>query len=205
MRGSFPFIGAIIALLLSACATTTPVRDEAQHDAQARWANRRAALEQVHQFTLQGRIASAGAFGLSGSLRWTQREDDSFEMTLAGPFGAGAVALRGTPSSVEISTRDGSAATTDPEGWMRSELGYTFPVAGLRWWALGLPSPYTAAQIDLDARGGLLALRQDGWELRYLEYQEVSGLPLPRRFEALNEQAQIKVVIDRWTDLPVLP
>lgn len=189
------------ALLLAGCATLPP-SDPRQGEAEARWAAQRQSLEQLDHFTLQGRIASGGAFGLTGALRWVQNADGSFDLSLSGPFGAGAVSIAGTPQSVVVRTGEGVTNTSDPEGWIKDRIGWTFPVAGLRWWVLGLPSPHTNAQMDLDAAGQPLTLRQDGWRLEYTEYQSINGLTLPRKFKAANAEAVIKVVVDRWTDLP---
>src|SRR3546814_14480614 len=81
-----------------------------------------------------------------------------FEIRIAGPFGAGAVAISGTPDHVEIRTKDGIEHTDDPQAWLFQRAGWSFPIAGLRWWVLGLPAPNAPAQIELDAQGRLAAL-----------------------------------------------
>lgn len=194
----------LATLLLAGCAGLAQP-SLAQREAEAHWTVQRDTLQQIAQFTLQGRVASGGAFGLSGALRWTQNADGSFQLNLSGPFGAGAVAISGTENFVEVRTREGTTTTTDPEAWLLARTGWTFPVAGLRWWALGLPAPHSAARLELNDGGQLLRLQQDGWQLEYLEYQDSNGLILPRKFEATHEQTKIKVVADRWSDLQTAP
>lgn len=192
------------ALLLCACVGRGQRPDTLPREIEAQWTTHSSALRQLQGYALQGRIASGGAFGLSGSLRWTQSQDD-FQMHLAGPFGAGAVAIGGRPGRIEVQTREGSAVTDDPEGWIREKTGWSLPLAGLRWWVLGLPSPASEARLQLDAQGLPLTLAQDGWQIEYREYQEVDGLRLPRKLEALHQQARIRLVIDRWTGLAASP
>ncbi|NGY04385.1 lipoprotein insertase outer membrane protein LolB [Solimonas terrae] len=192
--------GAAVALLAlcSACANlpSAPV-DQAQID--ARWRAHRDELAAITHFELNGRAASR--LGVKADLRWQQFEDGHFNIRIAGPFGAGAVAIDGTPHDVEIRTKDGTEHTNDPQAWLLQRAGWTFPIDGLRWWVLGLPAPDTAAQIELDAQGRLATLTQDGWTLNYGDYQQVLNLDLPRRFEARNGQITLKLIADEWHDI----
>ena len=189
------------ALLLTGCAGLRQPAAPAPAPSESLWAAHGAALRQLQQFSLQGRLASGGAFGLSGGLRWTQHADGRFDLHLSGPFGAGAVMIRGDGQRLQVQTREGSAETTDAEGWIREQTGWSLPVNGLRWWVLGLPSPHSESRIELDAQGLPLLLQQDGWDLHYREYQTVDGLTLPRKLEASNAGTRLKLVVDRWTDL----
>src|SRR3546814_670822 len=115
-------------------------------------------LASIQHFTLNGRAASG--VGVKADLRWQQFDDGHFEIRIAGPFGAGAVAISGTPDHVEIRTKYGIEHTDDPQAWLFQRAGWSFPIAGLRWWVLGLPAPNAPAQIELDAQGRLAALTQ---------------------------------------------
>ncbi|HET8881778.1 MAG TPA: lipoprotein insertase outer membrane protein LolB [Solimonas sp.] len=184
--------------LCGACASLPPAPVD-QAEADARWRAHRDKLAAITHFELNGRAASG--HGVKADLRWQQFDDGRFAIRIAGPFGAGAVAISGTPDDVEIRTRDGSERTSDPQGWLLQRAGWTFPIAGLRWWALGLPAPDAPAQIELDAQGRIATLTQDGWTLRYDEYQPAQGLELPRRFEAKNAQITLKLIADEWRDV----
>lgn len=203
MRQRFLFLGLALTLLAGCAGQTRP--DPARGAAEAQWAKQRASLQQITQFNLQGRLASGGAMGLAGGMRWQQNADGSFDMHLSGPFGAGAVSVAGTADQVTVRTREGEQTTNDPQGWIRQKTGWMLPLAELRWWAVGLPAPQTEAQIELDREGRLLSLLQDGWRIDYREYQEVGTLALPRKFEAANGDARVRVVADRWTNLPETP
>lgn len=194
-------IAALLALALSAaCATLQPAPPPVDRDAVAGlWRAHRDALSAITQFELDGRAASG--VGVKADLRWQQFDDGRFDARIAGPFGAGAVSINGTPHDVEIRTKDGSEHTDDPEAWLQQHAGWTFPVAGLRWWALGLSAPDSPAQTTFDAQGRLATLTQDGWTLQYNEYQDVQGLDLPRRFEAASAQITLKLVIDNWREI----
>lgn len=192
---------AALALSLSACATLSP----APHpESGVRWAAHRAQVAQVHQFTLQGRVAGSGALGVKADLRWQQFADGRFDLRLSGPFGAGALAIIGDANLVEVRSREGSAFTAEPERWLHQHFGWSLPIAGLRYWVLGLPAPDSPAELEFAADGTLVALEQNGWQLQYQDYQTVGSLRLPRRFQAANQDATIRVIADRWEDLPAV-
>ncbi|HSW12914.1 MAG TPA: lipoprotein insertase outer membrane protein LolB [Solimonas sp.] len=196
-----PFAAAAASLLLAGCAVFKGP-DMPQHSPEARWLERKAVLEQVDRFSLQARVAGSGSLGMKAELRWQQNADGSFDLRLAGPFGAGAVSIAGSPGHVEVRSREGRQFTTDPELWIRQRFGWSLPIGGLRYWALGLPSPQSPASIELDPEGKIAVLEQDGWRLEYDEYQPAGPLSLPRRLQLANAEVTIKLIADRWDGLP---
>jgi outer membrane lipoprotein LolB len=192
------------ALLLAGCQLLAPRSAEPTGDdpaLQAQWQAHRQQLAAIQGFTLQGRAASGGSLGVKADLRWTQQADGHFDLRLAGPFGAGGVQINGTAQAVEIRTREGSLHTHDPEAWMQTHLGWTFPIHGLRHWILGLPAPDSPHTQMLGAEGRLSRLLQDGWQLNYTDYVHREGVSLPRRLDASNGDVSLKLVIDRWDAL----
>lgn len=198
----------LMLTMLAGCATTrTPpgrIGADSAAEAEIAWQRHQAALQPVDHFLISGRVTSA-ELALRADLRWRQDTDGRYELRLSGPFGAGAVELRGDAQGVEVRNSDGSQYTQDPEGWIRSRYGWTLPIAGLRHWVLGLPIPDAPAQRALDASGRLATLVQNGWTLSYTEYRGQNGYDLPRRFEAANGQVKLKLLIDQWDELPAAP
>lgn len=167
------------------------------------WQAHRARLIQIDRFTLQARVSSGGLLGVKGNLSWRQ-EPDAFDMRVAGPFGIGAATIAGRGRQVEIRTSKGSFVTQDPEGDLRSRLGWSFPVSHLRHWILGQPAPGSRAEFGLDADGRLQTLEQDGWTLEFEEYQRAGALDLPRKLQVANSEIRLKIVVDTWSGLPAV-
>ncbi|WP_428309419.1 lipoprotein insertase outer membrane protein LolB [Hydrocarboniphaga sp.] len=189
--------------LLAGCvgAPLAPQREDSPAAREAAWRLHQNSLVAIDHFLMNGRVTSA-ELALRADLRWNQGADGHFELRLAGPFGAGAVELRGDAQGVEVRNSDGVQYTRDPEAWIRARYGWTLPIAGLRYWALGLPIPQAPSQHQLDADGRLDTLTQNGWLLRYTEYRAQNGYDLPRRFEANNGRVTLKLLIDTWDELP---
>lgn len=175
-----------------------------QKTAEDHWEARSAQLEKVDHFLMQARASYGRLMPVKADLRWQQNADRSFELRVAGPFGVGATTVSGTPDNVQVRTKSGTYQSNNPEQWIQDKMGWTLPLAGLRFWILGVPSPHSDADIDLDREGRVLTLKQDGWTLSYTEYQAASGYELPRKFEVSNKDVKLKVVVDSWTDLPAV-
>lgn len=188
------------ALLMAACATPrapqTAPADAARTEA---WIAHHAALAEINGFRLSGRISSDAATG-SARLSWTQ-DGERFSARAAGPFGSGAVGLSGTPEAVRIRSGEQQITTDHPELWMRRQLGWSLPVAGLRYWALGVPRPGTAARYRFDEAGRLAQLSQSGWRIVYSNYAQKDGLTLPHRIHLHGPDNAILLRIDAWQSI----
>ncbi|MBL6750184.1 MAG: outer membrane lipoprotein LolB [Nevskia sp.] len=188
-----------VAAVLAACTGTIKPGASSPAALQA-WQGRRAQLEQLHGFSLQGRMAATGVVSFGGALSWVQA-GERFEARFYGPLGVGAVAVSGVPGDVEVHTKDGTYQTQAPEDFMQDQLGFSVPVEGLRYWVLGLPAPDSRPQLQLDDAGRVRHLSQDGWELDYADYQAVGTLDLPRKFTLSDRERGFRLVIDRWLEV----
>lgn len=190
----------VAALLLAACATPrapqTAPPDAARTEA---WIAHHATLSEVSGFRISGRVSSDAATG-SARLSWTQ-EGERFSARAAGPFGSGAVGLSGTPQAVRIRSGDEQITTDRPELWMQQQLGWSLPVAGLRYWALGMPRPGTAASYRFDEAGRLAQLTQSGWRVVYSDYAQQDGVALPGRIHLHGPESAILLRVDAWQSL----
>jgi len=191
-------------LLLAGCVHA--IRPESAADtgnsaqAQRNWEGRREALQQLRNFSLQGRMAESGLISFGGDLSWIQT-GANFQARFYGPLGIGAVAISGSPGDMQIQSKSGSYQTQDPEALMQQQFGWSLPVEGLRYWVLGLPAPGGEAALKLDDTGHILSMKQSGWELVYSEYQDVAGLDLPRKFALSDPQHGFRVFIDTWVNV----
>lgn len=178
----------LAAALLGGCASlqqpTVPVPEAP--GVNIAWMQRIAQLSALQGFELTGRVAVKGG-GLSGALRW-QQQGEYFALRIAGPFGAGALSLQGTPALVSIKGRDIDLTTTEPEQVLAARTGWRLPLNALRWWVLGLPAPIDTAaaptRMVLDAEGRASGFEQAGWTLRYSDYQPRGSTGTPSRIEA---------------------
>ena len=165
------------------------------------WPKRQAQLESIVNFTLRGRISTNAASVPGANLFWRQM-GKLFDVQLAGPFGAGAVSISGTPDDVELRNSEGTLRTRQPEAWLRERVGWSLPVHGLRYWIVGLPAPGGYEQLIWDERDRIALLKQSGWTLNFEQYRLVEQWELPRLLVLERGDLRVKLVIDEWPDLP---
>jgi len=188
---------AVIAVL-GGCAELPRLGDGAA--VERAWQVRREALQELRVWTLAGRLAVHNdGEAWNGTLHWIQRSG-SYDIRLIAPLGAGSLRLHGNLNGVVLHASDGKVYTAQSgEALLREQMGWSVPVEGLRYWALGVPGPGEAAKEKLDGAGRLAALRQSGWDIAFLRYDNVGGLDLPGKIFLKRRGLEVRVVVDRWT------
>ncbi|RJS94433.1 lipoprotein insertase outer membrane protein LolB [Salinisphaera sp. Q1T1-3] len=192
-----------VALLAGCAVIHKPAEQQAGIADGSAWQAHRAALADFSSWSLQGRVATGQLLGWTGNLSWRER-GPRFDVRLAGPLGAGGMRAQGTLDQVTIDTDDGKHfVTRDPDALVERTLGWSFPLAPLRYWARGLPAPGAYDRISVGENGRLQSITQDGWTVSYLDYTRPAGAPaeLPRRVVLDNGDTRIRLVVDRWFDL----
>jgi outer membrane lipoprotein LolB len=162
-----------------------------------------AALAALVAFDFEGRVAIRQADkGVQATLSWAQQGADA-RLRLSGPFGAGAVRVALAEGELSIEDNQGVRLVgADAEQALALQLGFSPPIATLRWWLLGLPAPGSAAQVQRDEAGRLVQLMQDGWQVDYLAWRDESlaggRVAMPRSLRATRGALDLRLVIDRW-------
>lgn len=205
----------IATLLLAGCATHPPTGvtlAEAPPTLASSWQKHQAKISAITAFTLDARVAASGSFGVTGSLHWVEA-GNRFRVHFSGPFGAGAVDIVGDPFVVRISSGKKRYITGSPEQFLLKHFGWTLPLRGLRYWALGLPAPATSgtppASLSLNRAGQLRSLQQAGWIIDYASYQSAGpndAYTVPRKFtmhgqKTSGSSTEFRVVVDGWRGL----
>lgn len=188
----------MLALLLAAC-TAAPKRVPLSPQLERSWQQHQQQVQSYSQWSIVGRAAlhSEGE-AWTASLRWSQ-DRDAYSIQLSGPFGRGAVAIDGSDDGVTVHIAGQSPLTSDDaESLLYDNLGWSVPVASLRYWLRGLPAPGAVDQIELNEQGLLAHLQQQGWRLDYTRYSEDTATPLPRKLSLESPRMRLKLVLDRW-------
>ncbi len=189
---------AALSVALAGCALAPPELGISPEGAQ-RFADRRAAVEALHDWQLTGRAAFAGPEESgSAALHWRQH-GERYRVLLRAPLGSGSMRLEGDERRATLTTSRGEQAeAADASALVRELTGYALPVEVLPYWLRGLPAPGARQSAGFDAEGLLRQLRQAGWEVRYQEYGEFLGLRLPVRLELDNGTWRLRIVVSQW-------
>lgn len=168
-----------------------------------RWDERRDTLLGLSSWQARGRIAvKSDDGGGQGNIQW-QQDGPEARIRVNGPFGAGAYELFWSDERITVSDKRGevSADYSGPdaaERFLAERLGWYFPAVSTRYWILGIAHPSYPAKERFDTDGWLTGIEQNGWVVAYEGFTVRSGTWLPRRIVMENEQARVRVIVDRW-------
>jgi outer membrane lipoprotein LolB len=195
----FTFL-AVAVLLVTACGR--PENLQEQPSQQDLWESQQAAAGNVLQWNLYARAA----LRLQGEvynigIRWQRQQDRRFMMLLEAPFGQGIFRIDSSgPGVYRLLLPDGqSFNNATAEALLEDAVGWSLPISGLDAWIRGLPHAQTDYSHRLDSKGRARSIKQDGWDIEYLDYQAVpEGLQLPRRMRLVGKSITLKLVIEHW-------
>lgn len=187
------------ALAIAACARLQTGTDGLT------FPQRRAALERLQEFEIRGRLAvDTGERAFQGRFQWRQ-DGNRLDLTVSGPFGAGVLAVSGTPAALAITARGETRQLTDPENQLSEIVGWWLPVASLPAWLRGLTDPTFPAVTTAGVDGTLASLEQRLWRAEFVSYQlaEADGSVLvPRRIDLVHGELSLRLTIDTFAAAP---
>jgi outer membrane lipoprotein LolB len=181
-------------LLAGGCATVAPPAPAGG------WPARRAELQSLDAWLLDGRIAvAAGEDGFTGGFDWQQAGEHA-DIELTGPMGASAMSLRVVGDEALVSIRGEELSEADGRELFARYFGpgRSLPVRQMRYWLVGVPAPGSPHEEVVGEDARLAALAQAGWQVRYDRYQPVGSLALPSRLELTTEGLRLRVVVSNW-------
>jgi outer membrane lipoprotein LolB len=187
-----PACAWLLMLLIAGCATTPPLPP-------VDWNRAKVERQQLERWQMKGRAAVATENdGWSASVAWNQDSARS-ELNLQGALGVGGVHVTSDGQAVEIETSKGEKINAeDAATALEQTIGIPLPLASLRYWLLGVPDPGLPAVEQLDDRGRLSRLEQDGWQATYDRYAYQNEAWLPGRMRLEKGPVRVRVVVDQW-------
>jgi outer membrane lipoprotein LolB len=133
----------------------------------------------------------------NANLSW-EHEGHQDRLRLSGPFNQGMVSIILQDRLIYINEGKGAVeATGDIDGALKRRLGFTVPVASLRYWMLGIPAPQ--GDFSRGEAGATRQLLQQGWTLDFDRYTSFAGTRVPSKSSIRGNGVNLKLVIDRWS------
>lgn len=180
-------VGGSLMFLLSACSVV-PVEPDARYSRAAMLH-----LYELESWSFEGRLALTGEGDpWSANISW-DHSPDAEKIRLSGPMGQGAVVILLADNVVTIDRGGGDVqSSTEPEEFIKQQLGMLVPVLSLRYWVVGLPEPSRSYK-ETD-----VGFNQAGWLSEYKQMQPVDNVTMPHKMTVMNKQVKLKLVIDQW-------
>jgi outer membrane lipoprotein LolB len=198
-------VGWIIVLLasLSGCQTIAPVNESKEtvnrEKPSVLHAKHMAAIEKIQEFSIKGRIAvTSNQKNASARLAWDHAANKD-NVDIYSPLGGKVANIVKTPEQVTFTDNKQTLTATDTEALTQDNLGFSLPLSGLSYWALGKPSNRSIANaMTWDIEGKTKTLVQDGWNIEYNDYLTHDGYSLPKKVLLTNNRVTIKLIVDNW-------
>lgn len=156
-------------------------------------------LADIHRWNARGKISvTIDGERKNANFSWLNKGKD-YDIRLHGPFGTGAANLKKRGDTVAYSDGKHNHLANSAEALLEEATGWILPISELNWWIKALPSP---ASDILDSRrspdGQLSYLRQQGWQLNFKDYQQISGHALPGKIIATRDDLKLVLAIKQW-------
>jgi outer membrane lipoprotein LolB len=185
---------ALACILLTACAGVVPTPESPQD-----WAARERRLAALDGWSLKGRLAlRSPQDSFNGSMSWEQTRD-RLDFRFRGPLGVSGFRLEGGLEDLVLTDADGERwYLRDPQGDLEARLGWSVPIASLRYWMLAVPDPASRVAVSYDTSGRLAQLVQRDWTVQYQSYRQYDGEWLPHKLVVEGNGLRLRLAVDTW-------
>ena len=155
------------------------------------------AFERQGRFAVNLQPAGAAPYAAQGGFSW--RDDgQALRLDLVSPLGSILARILVEPGHAVLERADGSReSAATPDALLALVWGHPMPVSGLRAWMCGQAAPGLVVDARHDDDDRLIALRQDGWDVRLSDYDDQG--PGRVRLSRLDDQGQwrLQLIINR--------
>ncbi len=186
---------AVLLLVLAGCGSKggpTPALEQ-------RWQERQLTLAAVQEWNLRARaVLRLEGEAYQVGLNW-RRDAERFVLLLEAPFGQGVIRIDRDPAgSYRLGLPDGRVyRNSSVEALLDELLGWSIPISGLEYWIRGLPRPDSDYTRRTAGEGATRSLRQDRWDIDYLDHFAVAP-GLPRRINLARDGVALRLVVEHW-------
>ncbi len=188
-------VAIVLVAVLAGCASPR----QAPPDPESAWQQRQGRLQALEHWQADGRLAvRLEADGGQAGFSWTQAGPD-YRLRLTGPWGQGGAVLEVGEGEAVLDAGEGRRYRgRSARALLASVYGWDIPVAGLRYWLVGLPGE--GDDYSLDRFGRLERVRWRGWQITYASYGRIEDVSLPTDIRvSRGANTEVKVVIDEWS------
>lgn len=144
------------------------------------WKNHTAGIAKLTNWQAKGKMGIVTRHGGSSANFTWQQQKQHLKLILSGPLGS---------SRQEFTN----------ENINQHKLDIKIPAHSLPFWLRGIPDPDLEIQhLHLNPLNLLQNLKQDNWQINYLEYKLFAGIMLPRKIIVKKDMIKVKIIINTF-------
>jgi outer membrane lipoprotein LolB len=188
------WVGALLIMLLSGCATTKYQAINVDELESAK-----PSLSELDNWQINAKLGVRTTTDAQSMRILWQQQGEKYQLRLNGPLGFGTAFIVGDSDLAEIQ-KGGQLITASPQQLTKQLTGIPLPITALSWWVKGLVSPNHSAATDIRrAQTGLLEnFQQAGWQISILSYSQTGPYWTPKKIAGRQGQLSFKLVISDW-------
>lgn len=134
----------------------------------------------------------------TGNIHWVNN-GDSYAIKFSGPLDQGAVIITSDGKSVSLKDSKGYEGTaTTAEAMLSRYTQYELPVSNLKYWLIGLPTPYKTPVLELTSQGYPKIMKQDAWTIEYQYLRDQDDYLLPNKIIITDPTMKVTLSIYDW-------
>lgn len=187
-----------IAMFLSGCAIIPPESHLAV-EVETLSLEHQKRLASLQSWVFDGRVAiKGGKQNGSASLLWQQKKN-KFDLRLSGPLGRQMMHAWGDEVSVFVDfPKKKTLHAKNINDLIEQGVGWQVPVDRFRYWVKGAFASGDFDSYQLDVKGRLKELKQDGWTITYKRYSSVNHVDLPGKVFLSRKPYEVRMVVNHW-------
>jgi outer membrane lipoprotein LolB len=188
------WVGALLIMLLSGCATTKYQAINVDELESAK-----PSLSELDNWQINAKLGVRTTTDAQSIRMLWQQQGEKYQLRLNGPLGFGTAFIVGDSDLAEIQ-KGGQLITARPQQLTKQLTGIPLPITALSWWVKGLVSPNHSAATDIRrAQTGLLEnFQQAGWQISILSYSQTGPYWTPKKLAGQQGELSFKLVISDW-------
>lgn len=134
----------------------------------------------------------------TGNIRWVNN-NNAYGIKFSGPLDQAPVFITNDGKVVKLKDSQGYEGTaTTPEAMLARYTEYELPVSNLKYWLIGVPSPYSHPSVELNDQGYPIRMTQDAWVIEYQYFKDVNKYLLPSKIIITHPTLKITLSIYDW-------
>ena len=189
---------AIIIAISTGCASIAPKNTAASSSTRNPYQEKISINGRLQvQYQQEGKEQS-----LPGNFEWLQNETDT-SINLLSPLGQTIAIIKQDATGASLQQADHpTKLAADVDTLVGETLGWPLPLLGMRDWLQGYTRDKSGRHVAVLANNSEL-LTADGWQLRYVSWQETAGQTYPKRIDLHRYTTQagdvnLRIVMDQW-------
>ncbi|WP_025565763.1 lipoprotein insertase outer membrane protein LolB [Psychromonas sp. SP041] len=188
--------------MLSGCSQFASDIEDVPLPTNLTWEQQQQKLQQLDHWTLTGKLAIfLEKERQTANIYWKQ-QGDNYSIQLTTFIGTRILQVTKNAQGVEIINNDDEVFTGQDANTLIKQLspGLDLPISALQQWIKSNPANASYQLNDQQQVSDILGLdaSQNLWEVSFQQYQNFSGIALPKRVDLKRDNIRLKIAINQW-------